>query len=111
MLFPYTPNKDVLFDLEEFEGGRVLMENNMHCDVKGIGKIRIVRPDGTVVVLTDVRYMPTMSRNLISYGILERSGCQYEGKYIMIRFYKDGKEIISEKFNKALYYLQGTVSK
>ena len=26
--FHITPNKDVLFDLEEFEGGRVLMANN-----------------------------------------------------------------------------------
>ena len=109
--FHITPNKDVLFDLEEFEGGRVLMANNTHCDVKGIGKIRIVRPDGTVVVLKDVRYMPTMSRNLISYGMLERSGCQYEGKDYMIKFYKDGKEVISGKFNEGLYYLQGIVSK
>ena len=70
-----------------------------------------MRPDGTVVVLTDVRYMPTMRRNLISYGMLERSGCQYEGKDFMIRFYKDGKEIISGKFNEGIYYLQGTVSR
>ena len=50
------------------------MANNTHCDVKGIGKIRIVGPDGSVVILTDVRYMPTMSSNLISYGMLERAG-------------------------------------
>ena len=41
--FHITPNKDVLFDLEEFEGGRVLMANNTHCDVKVIGEDRSER--------------------------------------------------------------------
>ena len=66
--FHITPDKSVLFDLQEGDGSQVLMANNTQCKVQGIGKFRIKNEDGTVVILKDVRYMPKMSRNLISYG-------------------------------------------
>lgn len=56
--FHITPNKEVLFDLEEFDGGKVLMGNNTISEVKGIGKLKIVNHDQSTVVLTGVRYMP-----------------------------------------------------
>ena len=46
------------------------MGNNTISEINGVGKIRIKRPDGSIVVLTDVKFMPTMGRNL-SYGCLE----------------------------------------
>ena len=33
--FHITPNKDVLFDLEDIEGGKVLMGNNTIREIKG----------------------------------------------------------------------------
>lgn len=90
--FPITPEKEFMFDLEEFKGGKVLMANNMHNNIQGIGKIKIRNLDGSVVVLTGVRYMPGMSQNLISYVMLETSGCMYEGKELMVHFYKDDKK-------------------
>ncbi|KAG7535610.1 hypothetical protein ISN45_Aa08g030180 [Arabidopsis thaliana x Arabidopsis arenosa] len=109
--FHLTPNKEILSDLKEFNGGKVIMANNSHSEVKGIGKIQIQNPDGFVVILKDVRYMPHMSRNLISYGMLEKSGCTYEGSEFMVNFYKDGKKVTSGKYHEGLYYLQGTVVK
>lgn len=109
--FHITPDKKFLFDLREFNGGKVLMANNTHSDIKGIGKIKIQNPDGSKVVLTEVRYMPGMSRNLISYGMLEKSGCRYEGKDLIVQFYKGNEKVISGKYNQGLYYLQGTVLK
>lgn len=109
--FHITPDKEYLFDLEEFSGGKVLMANNTHCDIKGIGKIKIQNPDGSKVILTEVRYMPDMSRNLISYGMLEKSGCRYEGKDLLVQFYKGNEKVISGRYNQGLYYLQGTVLK
>lgn len=79
------------------------MENN----IQGIVKIKIRNLDCSVVVLTGVRYMPGMSQNLISYVMLETSGCMYEGKKIMAHFYKDDKKMISGKYHQGLYYLQG----
>jgi len=58
--FHITLDKDSLFDLQEFDGGKVLMGNMTHSEVKGIGKIKILNPDDYVVILTNVRYIPTI---------------------------------------------------
>ena len=78
--FHITPDRDVLFDFKEIDGGKVLMGNNTFSEVKGMGKLKIIKSEGTTVILSEVRYMPTMSRNLISYGQLEKNGCKYEGE-------------------------------
>ena len=44
-----------------------MMSNNSYCMVHGMGKITIDNHDRTVVTLSDVRYIPEMGRNLISY--------------------------------------------
>lgn len=84
--FHITPDKESLFDLHEFDGGKVLMGNNTHSDVKGIGKLKILNPDESVLILTDVRYIPSMAKNLIPYGQLEKNGCYYEGKDFTVQF-------------------------
>lgn len=61
--------------------------------VHGMGKITIDNSDETVVTLSDVRYIPEMGRNLISYAQLERSGCTYTGKDYQVEFYKGGKRV------------------
>lgn len=55
-----TPNRDVLFDFKECSGGKLLMGNNTFSEINGVGKIRIKRSDGSIVVLTDVKFMPNM---------------------------------------------------
>jgi len=80
-----TSDREVMFDLKEFNGGSVLMANNTQCDIKGIGKIKIQNSDGSEVILTGVRYIPEVSRNLISYGMLEKSGCKYKGSNFMVQ--------------------------
>ena len=107
--FHITPYKESLFDLQELDGGKVLMGNMTHSEVKGLGKIKILNPDNSVVILAEVRYMPTMGRNLISYGQLEKNGCRYEGKDFVVTFYKNGQKVISGKYQDGLYYLQGRV--
>ena len=92
--FHITPDKSFMFDLEEFKGRKVLMANNTHNNIQGIGKIKILNPDDSLVILTGVRYMPGMSRNLISYGMLETAGCTYEGKDLTVNFYKDNKRAL-----------------
>lgn len=109
--FHITPNKELLFDLEEFKGGKVFMGNNTQCDVQGMGKIKVLNSDGSVIILTEVRYMPSMSRNLISYGCLDKAGCHYEGNDGMIQFYKGDQKVLAGKYKDGLYYLDGVVSK
>ena len=110
-MFHITPDKGALFDFEEIGGGKVLMGNNTHSEVKGMGKLKILNPDKTEVILTNVRYMPSMGRNLISYGQLEKNGCNYEGSDFRVTFYKGGKKVLSGKYKEGLYYLEGSVEK
>ena len=107
--FHITPRKEILTDLVEFEGNKMMMGNNSFCIVRGIGKITIDNKDGSVVTLNNVRYMPEMGRNLISYGQLEQSGCNYEGNDYNIFFYKDNRKILTGSYNNGLYYLEGSV--
>ena len=107
--FHITPRREVLSNFEAFEGSKVLMGNNTFCMVKGQGTITIDNPDGTVVTLSQVRYIPDMGRNLISYGQLEQSGCQYAGADYKVEFYKDNQRVLSGQYDQGLYYLQGSV--
>ncbi|KAJ4901952.1 Retrovirus-related Pol polyprotein from transposon TNT 1-94 [Raphanus sativus] len=87
------------------------MANDTRCDIKGVGKIKIQNSDGSEVILTGVRYIPEVSRNLISYGMLEKAGCKYKGSNFKVQFYKDNTKVISGKYQDGVYYLQGTVAK
>ena len=109
--FHITPRRDVLSQFEEFKGNNVLMGNNTYCMVKGQGLITIDNPDGTVVTLGQVRYIPDMARNLFSYGQLEQSGCKYVGAGFRVEFYKDNQRVLSGEYDQGLYYLQGKVRK
>ena len=54
-----------MFDVEEVDGGKILMGNDTHCEVTAIGKVKIVNYDKSTVILTGVRYSSTARRNLI----------------------------------------------
>ncbi|CAA7014375.1 unnamed protein product [Microthlaspi erraticum] len=107
--FHITPRKDLLSDFEDLDEGNVLMGNNTVCEVKGRGTITIDNPDGSVVILSNVRYIPEMGRNLISYGQLEQSGCKYSGGDFKVEFYKGDKKVLVGKYEQGLYYLQGQI--
>ena len=106
-----TSAREVMFDLKEFNGGSVLMANNTQCEIKGIGKIKFQNSDGSEVILRGVRYIPEVTRNLISYGMLEKSGCKYKGSNFKVHFYKDNRKVITGKYHDGVYYLQGTIAK
>lgn len=107
--FHITPRREVLSDFEEFEGGKVMMGNNSHCVVRGKGKIKILNADGSTVTLSNVRYVPEMGRNFISYGQLEQSGCTYTGRDYLVEFYLGTTKVLTGKYANGLYYLQGIV--
>lgn len=109
--FHITPQRELLTNFKEFDGNKVMMGNNTYCTVRGTGTITIDNSDGTTVSLSNVRYIPEMGRNLISYGQLEQSGCVYTGKDYGVEFYRGGKRVLTGKYTNGLYYLQGSVRK
>ena len=66
--------RDQFFSLKEFDGGVVLMGNDNAYKTRGIGNIRLKMFDETIRVLTDVRYVPNLKKNLISLGTLNSKG-------------------------------------
>lgn len=65
------PNKAWFEDFEPMNGGTVLLGNNEPCKMKGIGSIRLPLPSGIEILLSQVRYIPTIKHNLISVGVLD----------------------------------------
>ena len=66
--------KEWFFNFTELDGGVVHLANNQPCKIAGIGSISLKNHDGSTRVLTDVRYIPKLEKNLISLGTLESKG-------------------------------------
>ena len=66
--FHMCPNKGWFENYKQIDGGTVLLGNNKSCKVIGIGSLRIKLHNGIERVLEDVRHVPELKRNLISFG-------------------------------------------
>ena len=109
--FHMTPRKDIFIEIKELTSGKVRMANNSVSEVKGIGKVRFVNTDGTTFVLHDVRYMPGMSRNLISMGTLKAKGCVFKGNNGILEVMKGNTVFMKGSRRDSLYILQGEAKK
>lgn len=107
--FHMTPRKDWFESLSSSDGGSVKMANDTVSVVKGIGSIRIQNDDGTTILLTNVRYVPTMSKNLISLGTLEESGCWFQSKEGVLKVIKGCRMMMKAVKTDRLYLLKGKV--
>ncbi|KAH9659029.1 hypothetical protein KPL70_023708 [Citrus sinensis] len=67
-------NKGWFSNFKELDGGVVFMGNDNACKTMGIGTIQLKNHDGSIQVLTDVCYIPSLKKNLISLGVLESKG-------------------------------------
>nr|KYP39598.1 Retrovirus-related Pol polyprotein from transposon TNT 1-94 [Cajanus cajan] len=64
------PNREWFYDFRELEEGVVYTANDVPLTTHGIGSIRLKNRDGAIRTLKDVRFVPSLSRNLISVGAL-----------------------------------------
>lgn len=92
--FHTCPHKRWFCEITKSCLGSVLPGNDEICPVEGIGKIKIRLHDGSVRVLTDVRYIPGLKRNLISLGTLEEKGCIFKSDNGVITVERDFKLIL-----------------
>ncbi|KAL5574232.1 hypothetical protein UlMin_023829 [Ulmus minor] len=69
--FHMCPTRDWFKEYKEIDGGKVLMGNNIAFQIIGIGNISIRMFDGSVKILSGVRNVPNLHRNLISIGALD----------------------------------------
>ncbi|XP_041995675.1 uncharacterized mitochondrial protein AtMg00300-like [Salvia splendens] len=65
--------------------------------------------DGCIRVLTEVRYIPQVKRNLISLGLLERKGCVFSSAGGKMVVSKNSKIVMQAERIASLYYLLAEV--
>ncbi|KAL0552306.1 hypothetical protein IC582_011414 [Cucumis melo] len=106
--FHMTPHRDFLTNFQKGDGGKVLLGDNGTCDVKGTGSVQISTHDGMVRILTNVRYVPKLKRNLISLGELDRSGCTIKSEIGVMKVTKGSLVKLRGTLRHGLYVLEGT---
>ena len=77
--------------LKDVSGGSVRMGNKTTSKVRGVGTVRIKNEDGFMFLLTGVRYIPEMDRNLLSVGTMEELGYSFASKE---GIHKDNKIVL-----------------
>ena len=85
----------------------MLLGDNNAAAVQGIGTINVKAYGGTVKVLTNVRYILKLKRNLISTGTLDMLGFKHSGGEGKTRFYKNGKLALQGTLTGSLYLFDG----
>lgn len=73
----------------------------------GIGSVNLRLDDGLCRMMTEVRYVPGLKRNLISLGCLDNKGYTYKAEGRILRI-SSGALVIMKGIKKGgLYILQG----
>ena len=67
-----TPNKDLFEKLCDQDGGSVLLRINKACKIVSVGFVRFKLHDESIKLLTEVRYVLDLKRNLISLGEFDK---------------------------------------
>ncbi|KAG7554626.1 GAG-pre-integrase domain [Arabidopsis suecica] len=102
-----THKKEWFEELSDDAGGSVRMGNKTTSKVRGIGNVRIRNRDGSTVLLTQVRYIPDMDRNLLSMGTLEEQGCSFESSNGVLKIKEGNRTLFVGSRHEKLYLLQG----
>lgn len=63
--------------------------------------------NGRLVMLTRVRYIPELKRNLISLGTLDESGCCYKAENGCLNVYRNNSIVLKGIKRNGLYILYG----
>ena len=71
--------------------------------------MRLKMHDGTLKLLTDVRWVPDVKRNLVSLGTLELKGFSFSSKDGRMEVRKEGQIKMVAERRYSLYYLKANV--
>ncbi|GJZ67186.1 retrovirus-related pol polyprotein from transposon TNT 1-94 [Tanacetum coccineum] len=75
-----TPHREWFINFEEHEEVVYITDKTL-LTTHGIGFVRLLNKDGTIVTLKGVRYSPKLKKNLISVGTLESKG--FKGRMVV----------------------------
>ncbi|KAG8472960.1 hypothetical protein CXB51_035039 [Gossypium anomalum] len=107
--FHMSPNRDWFTTYETVSEGVVLMGNNASCKIAGVGTIKVKMFDGVFRMLSDVRHVPELKRNLISLSTLDSKGYRYTAESGVLKISKGSLVVMKGQRKIAkLYILQGS---
>ncbi|KAH9697268.1 Integrase catalytic domain-containing protein [Citrus sinensis] len=101
------PIKEWFMDFRNLESGAVVMGNDQPCRTMGIGIIWLKIFDGMIRELKEVRFVPTLKKNLISVGALEAKGYKVTIEDGIMKFTHGAMVILQGVRRHNLYYLKG----
>lgn len=87
--------------------GVVYMGNDFTCNIVGIGSIQIKMFDGINKILTDVRHVLELRKNLISLGVLDTNGYKTFIQGGVMKVYKGILLVMKAKKVGNLFQLEG----
>ncbi|CAL5344742.1 unnamed protein product [Camellia sinensis] len=90
-------------------GSIIRMANNTVNRVVGIGTVRFLTKDGRKVILSEVRHVPGVRRNLISLSMLDLKGNCFSSSGGVLHVHRGDREMLQGKLCNKLYRLEGEV--
>lgn len=70
--FHMSPYKEWFSKFTKLDGGKLLMGNNVVCQVEGIGSVKVQLINGMTKILIEVRFAPGLKKNLVMTRIFIR---------------------------------------
>ncbi|KAH9680676.1 hypothetical protein KPL71_026642 [Citrus sinensis] len=92
---------------KELDGGVVFMGNDNACKTMRICTIQLKNHDDSIQVLTDVRYVSSLKKNLISLGVLESKGLTITLRDGLLKVVVGALTVMKGTRRNNLYYFQG----
>lgn len=108
-LFHMCHIKDWFESFKYEHSDSVLLGDDHTCAIIGIGNVKIKMHDGVVRILSSVRFIPDLRRNLISLGTLDKMGYKYGSENGVMKVFKGDIPVIKANLRNGLYHLQGEV--
>ncbi|KAK9749527.1 hypothetical protein RND81_02G131900 [Saponaria officinalis] len=90
--------RDWFSSYEECEGKMVTLPNGDKAKIEGIGEVKVRLHDDQVRRFGDVRYIPNVSRNLISLGRLDAMGCTIHVENGVLEVTKSGEILTVRRY-------------
>lgn len=108
--FHMTPNKGWIEDITKIDGGIVLLGNNKQCHVVGAGSMGLKNHLGIEKILTNVRYIHNLKRNLVSLGTLDQEGYMFKYENGILTVSKNEGDVLKGVRRNGLYFLGKTIA-
>ena len=87
--------------------GEVFMGNGSSSKVEGVGTVKIKTTNGLTRILTNVRHVPSLRRNVISLGYLDSKGCSFAAINGLMKVRRGPRIMLMGRKVENLYVLLG----